>query len=114
MWYVIMFWKLVAMKENRKLNLYYFLYLGGLGAYYTFLSVFLERELGYSGTQIGLVLAIAPILAFFSSPLFGLITDLYKKPKLVIQVILFIGSVILLATYFLAGVAAVYLIFALF
>ena len=100
------------MKENKKLNVYYFLYLGGLGAYYTFLSVYLERELGYSGTQIGLVLAIAPIIAFFSSPIFGLITDLYKKPKIVIQFILLVGSVILLSTYFLAGTAAVYLIFA--
>lgn len=100
------------MKENKKLNIFYFLYLGGLGAYYTFLSVYLERELGYSGTQIGLVLAIAPIIAFFSSPIFGLITDLYKKPKLVIQFILLVGSIILLSIYFLAGTVAVYFIFA--
>ncbi len=100
------------MKDYKKLNIFYFLYLGGLGAYYTFLSVYLERELGYSGTQIGLVLAIAPIIAFFSSPIFGFITDIYKKPKLVIQFILLVGSILLLSTYFMAGTVAVYFIFA--
>jgi MFS transporter, PPP family, 3-phenylpropionic acid transporter len=81
------------------MRLLYFLYYGAIGAYWTFLNVY-YRNIGLSGTQIGLVNTLAPLVGIFSSTLWGLLNDRLGNPRrlLLIAAPGVIGAALLLST----------------
>ena len=63
------------MKTTFKLSLYWFFVMGALGVFFPFFSLFLKENVGLSGGQVGIVLAILPLTGMFAQPLFGQIAD---------------------------------------
>ena len=64
---------------------YLFLFIG-LGAYNTFLPVYLENTLGFSSSQVGIIVSIPSILGIVFVPIWGLLSDLMNKQKLILCV----------------------------
>ncbi len=77
----------------------YFLYFGGVGAYWSFINVY-YRSLGLSGTQIGLVNTAAPLVAIGAATLWGVLSDRLGQPRKVLAIALpgVIASTLLLST----------------
>jgi MFS transporter, PPP family, 3-phenylpropionic acid transporter len=80
----------VSNRESRskKLNftLFYFLVFFGFGSLFPLLSVYLNDNVGLSGTQIGTIMSISPVVTILTQPLWGLISDYTQKPKLVLTI----------------------------
>ena len=58
----------------------------GLGAYNTFLPVYLENTLGFTSSQVGMIVSIPSILGIILVPIWGLISDISKKQKTVLWI----------------------------
>ncbi len=67
------------------MRLLYFIYFGGVGAYFTFLNVY-YREIGLSGTQIGLVNTLSPLVSIFAATMWGLLNDRWGQPPKVLRI----------------------------
>jgi PPP family 3-phenylpropionic acid transporter len=52
----------------------YFAYFGAVGALSPYLSLYF-RSIGLTGTEIGLLMSVQPVLLFISQPIFGPLTD---------------------------------------
>ena len=70
----------------------------GLGAYNTFLPVYLENTLGFTSSQVGIVVSIPSILGIIFVPIWGLLSDISKKQKTVLWINIFM-SLILAGVY---------------
>ena len=70
----------------------------GLGAYNTFLPVYLENTLGFTSSQVGMVVSIPSILGIICVPIWGLLSDISKKQKTVLWINIFM-SLILAGVY---------------
>nr|WP_277753253.1 MFS transporter [Metabacillus mangrovi] len=72
----------MANKRSVKLNfmMFYFLVFFGIGALSPLLSVYLRDSIGLSGSQIGLVLSISPVVMILIQPVWGVMSDVTKKP----------------------------------
>jgi PPP family 3-phenylpropionic acid transporter len=49
--------------------------LGGIGGFFPFYSLYLSENLGLSGTQVGLVLAVLPLMSILVQPVWGQLGD---------------------------------------
>ncbi|ALC82060.1 MULTISPECIES: MFS transporter [Bacillus] len=59
---------------------YYFLFFLGYGSFYPLLSVYLKESSGLTGSQIGLILSLFPVVMIFIQPMWGIFSDITKKP----------------------------------
>ncbi|MEM7465931.1 MAG: MFS transporter [Pseudomonadota bacterium] len=50
---------------------FWFLYMAGLGVIFPYLSLYFQEHVGLSGTQLGVALAMHPLMGIFVSPLWG-------------------------------------------
>jgi PPP family 3-phenylpropionic acid transporter len=66
-----------------RFNLFYFFLFFGFGAYLPLLSLYL-KSYGLSGTQIGLLLAVGPIISILAQPMWGMISDRYQAQRKVL------------------------------
>jgi len=57
------------------LSAFWFLYLGGLGVFFPFFSLYLRENAGLSGTQVGLVIAMLPLVGIAAQPFWGQVAD---------------------------------------
>jgi PPP family 3-phenylpropionic acid transporter len=57
------------------LTLFWFVYFGSLGIFFPYFTLYLRENAGLSGTQVGLILAISPLVAMIAQPLWGQIAD---------------------------------------
>lgn len=57
------------------LNLFWFIYMGALGIFFPYFSLYLRENVGLSGTQIGVALAVVPLVAIVAQPLWGQVAD---------------------------------------
>ncbi len=64
-------------------KLYYFCFFGALGALLAYLNVFLDRQ-GLSGTQIGWLQSVAPLVALAASPFWGAVADRWQVQRAVL------------------------------
>lgn len=62
------------------LKVLYFIFFAGQGTYATFIGVY-YGSLGLSGTQIGLINTVIPLVGMFSSPLWGMLSDRSGKTR---------------------------------
>jgi hypothetical protein len=80
-------------KTLMMIRLLFITYYGSLGALMPYLPVYFH-SLGHGGQAIGLLGAVKPLTTFIVAPLWGLISDYYQNPSLVLQVT-FITSMVL-------------------
>lgn len=71
---------------------YYFFYYGSIGCLMPLLNLYLKTELNFTNTQVGMIASIVTFVAIFNQPLWGMLTDYTKKPKLIVLILL-IGTV---------------------
>lgn len=71
---------------NTIFPLFYFFTFFGFGSLFPLLSVYLKNEVGLSGTQIGTVMSISPIVMIFVQPFWGMISDYTRQPVPVLVV----------------------------
>ena len=95
--------------------LYFFMF-AGLGIFFPFLNVY-YKSIGLSGTQIGLIITLGPLIAIFAGPMWGLLGDRLGRLRLLL-VIVILGSIIsvlglaMMKTFFtILGLAAVFNLF---
>jgi PPP family 3-phenylpropionic acid transporter len=65
----------------------YFLYFGALGAFWTFQNVY-YKDIGLSGTQIGLVNTVSPLVSIFAATMWGIVNDRLGRPRMVLRIIM--------------------------
>jgi PPP family 3-phenylpropionic acid transporter len=57
------------------LTLFWFTYMGSLGIVFPYFSLYLKEDAGLSGTQVGLVLAMPPLMGMLAQPFWGRVAD---------------------------------------
>ena len=57
------------------LTLFWFTYFGSLGIFYPYFTLYLRENAGLTGTQVGFVLAISPLIGMIAQPLWGQVAD---------------------------------------
>lgn len=55
--------------------LVWFFYLGGLGVWFPYVSLYLHENAGLTGSQVGAVIAILPLMGIVAQPLWGQLAD---------------------------------------
>lgn len=71
---------------------FYFLYYGAMSAFMPFLVLFYQ-ELNFSGTQIGILTGIAPLITIVGAPLWTGIADTRHRHKQVMNLAILVGMV---------------------
>ena len=57
------------------LTLFWFTYFGSLGIFFPYFSLYLRENAGLSGTQLGVILAVSPLVGMIAQPLWGQVAD---------------------------------------
>ncbi|WP_339060361.1 MFS transporter [Tepidibacillus marianensis] len=70
-----------------RLSSFYYIYFFGMGALYPLLSVYFKDH-GLTGSQLGLVMSIGPILSIVTQPIWGMLCDRYGIQKKVLLITL--------------------------
>ncbi|WP_025025459.1 MFS transporter [Caldalkalibacillus mannanilyticus] len=78
-----------------KISAYFFCVFFGLGALYPLLGIYLE-EIQLTGSQMGILMSVGPIVAIFSQPFWGMLSDRYQNPKLFLILTTFFAGVVVL------------------
>ncbi|MBY6035129.1 MFS transporter [Fictibacillus nanhaiensis] len=73
---------------------FYLLCFFGLGSLFPLLGVYFKEEVGLSGTEIGTLMSISPVVMIFAQPLWGLITDFTRRPRSVLGLSLLVTAVL--------------------
>ncbi len=63
------------MWQSIPLTLFWFTYFGSLGIFYPYFSLYLRENAGLSGTELGIVLAISPMIGMIAQPFWGQVAD---------------------------------------
>lgn len=63
------------MSDSARLALFWFLSFAGLGVYFPYFSLYLRENAALSGTQVGLVLAVMPLVGALLQPFWGQLAD---------------------------------------
>ncbi len=71
-----------------RLSAFWFVYMAGLGLVYPFQAVWYQDSAGLTGWQLGMVLALRPIMGIVGQPLFGRIADRSGRRALTLAVVL--------------------------
>ena len=98
------------MKEKwdyTKFQVMYFIFISGFGFFFPYFNVYLEQSLGFSGSEIGLVLSISLFASVIVSPLWGALSDRAGKYRMMFKVLLFVYAI---ATWFLFQVNALFVV----
>jgi PPP family 3-phenylpropionic acid transporter len=65
----------VPMSSTVPLAAFWFLFLGGLGVIFPYQSLYFSENVALLGTQLGLVLAVRPLVGMVAQPLWGQLAD---------------------------------------
>ena len=57
------------------LTLFWFVYFGSLGIFYPYFALYLRENAGLTGTEVGLILAISPLVGMLAGPFWGQLAD---------------------------------------
>ncbi len=99
-------------KNIIKFQMFYFLLIGAVGCFVPYINVYLEKSIGLTGSQIGLLTAVSLILGVCVIPLWGIAGDKTRKYNLLLMFSLG-ASIVILYFYSKQTVYAGVLIFAL-
>jgi PPP family 3-phenylpropionic acid transporter len=64
-----------AMWHSIPLTLFWFIYFGSLGIFFPYFSLYLRENAGLSGTELGVILAIPPLVGMIAQPFWGQVAD---------------------------------------
>jgi PPP family 3-phenylpropionic acid transporter len=64
-----------SMWHSIPLTLFWFTYFGSLGIFFPYFALYLRENAGLTGTQLGIVLAISPLVGMIAQPLWGQVAD---------------------------------------
>lgn len=92
--------------------LYYFLQFFGFGALYPFLTIYLTG-LGVTGSQLGILISIPPVIMIFAQPFWGILADNTKKPQLILFITILCSAVIGYILHLVDSYAALLLVIGL-
>ncbi len=91
----------------------YFLQFGALGIFIPFVNVY-YRNIGLSGTQIGLLITVGSLIGIFATPMWGLLCDRFGRIQTILAIAT-VGSVIfILAISFTQAFLGILLLSVLF
>src|SRR2546426_12013672 len=57
------------------LTLFWFVYMGSVGIFFPYFSLYLKENAGLSGTQLGWILAMVPLVSIIGQPFWGHVAD---------------------------------------
>jgi PPP family 3-phenylpropionic acid transporter len=66
---------IIAMWHSIPLTLFWFTYFGSLGIFFPYFSLYLRENAGLSGTELGIILAVSPLVGMVAQPLWGQLAD---------------------------------------
>ena len=89
------------MQGQASLSLFWFLYLGAQGVFFPYYSLYLKENAGLSGTEVGVVLAVIPLVEIFAQVFWGQVADRSGARSRVLALLSFGAS----AGYMLLGLA---------
>lgn len=95
------------MPPKLALSLLWFFALGGIGIHMPLYGLYLEQNVGLSGSQVGTVLASVPLVGMLSQPLWGLLSDRSGSRAFVLALIATATAVCYLVLASARGFAAV-------
>ncbi|QFT90254.1 Putative nucleoside transporter YegT [Bacillus sp. THAF10] len=81
-----------ATNTTRYFYSYYFLTFFSFGALFPLLTVYLQEDVGLTGSQIGMIMSISPVVMIFVQPLWGVFSDYTQKPKQILVWTLFLTA----------------------
>jgi PPP family 3-phenylpropionic acid transporter len=94
-----------------RLPSFWFLYMAGLGLVYPFQALWFQESAGLTGTQLGMVLALRPIMAMLGQPLWGRLSDRTGARAQVLAGVLVCGALAYSVLPWVSGVVAIALVF---
>ncbi|WP_253907699.1 MFS transporter [Bacillus sp. WMMC1349] len=78
---------------SKRFYSFYFLFFFGYGAFFPLLSVYLKDAVHLSGGQIGLIMSISPVVMIFIQPIWGMASDLTRKPTVLLTLALLFTAI---------------------
>lgn len=67
------------------LKSFFFVLFFGFGSLFPLLSVYLQKEVHLTGSQIGIIMATGPIVMMLTQPFWGMVTDYFQRPKFILM-----------------------------
>src|SRR5690349_24975547 len=86
------------------LTLFWFVYFGSLGIFFPYFSLYLRENAGLTGTEVGVILAISPLVGMVAQPFWGQLADRTGKRGRLL-VLLTLGTA---AEYYVVWIATVF------
>ncbi len=83
-------------------KLYYFSFFAALGAIAPFFNIFLQQR-GLSGTEIGLLGSLAPLVSLFANPFWGALSDRYQLHQVVLAICVLAAGILSVPFIWLNG-----------
>lgn len=93
-----------------QLSIYYFILFCGLGGVFPLLSLYLSQTIHLSGSEIGTVMSIGPIITLFFQPAWGMVTDYTGHPKRILAGTLAVAGLLAIPYYFAHHFATIFFI----
>ena len=91
------------MGGSATLALFWFLYFGALGIFLPYYGLYLRENAGLSGTEVGAVMAMLPLVGMFSQLFWGQIADRTGARTAVLGLVT-VGTAVGLALLCLGGI----------
>jgi PPP family 3-phenylpropionic acid transporter len=97
------------MRRPPPIALVWFFTLGGLGLFFPYFSLYLRENAGLTGTQVGIALAVLPLVGIAAQPLWGQIADRTGSRSRVLSLLALGASLGYAMLYFATGFTAIVL-----
>jgi MFS transporter, PPP family, 3-phenylpropionic acid transporter len=72
---------------------FYFLVFFAFGSLFPLLPVYLKGSVGLSGSQIGMIMSISPVVMILIQPLWGILSDMTQKPTVLLTIALSLAGI---------------------
>jgi PPP family 3-phenylpropionic acid transporter len=83
--------------EQRATNLnfskFYFFVFFGIGSLFPLLSLYLKDVVGLSGSQIGIIMSISPVVMIVVQPIWGILSDVTQKPSYLLSAAILLTAI---------------------
>lgn len=89
------------------LALFWFIYMGALGIFFPYYSLYLRENAGLTGTQVGVVLAMVPLAGIFAQPFWAQVADRTGARSRLVALLAFGASLGYLALASVSGFPAI-------
>ncbi|WP_261130707.1 MFS transporter [Bacillus sp. Marseille-Q3570] len=83
-------------KTSVNFSFFYFFMFFGYGTLFPLLSVYLKQEVHLTGTQIGAIMSVSPVVMIIAQPIWGVICDYTRKPRAVLIFTLMMSGLVAL------------------